>query len=250
MLGGPGTSAPGQISFSGASLKGLILAAYGVKAYQLSAPAWMATERFDIVAKAPEGTTRAQVRSMLQRLLAERFGLQLHHESQELPGYELQIAKEGLKLKPPAAIVSQADKAQESVLLQGATDRMPPRISEGKAIYWDRSLGYGILLLPSGLFRAVGVSQTMAEIVTLCELRSQISIVDKTGLTVRYDYSFDYAPDPPANPQDAASIPTATDPGPDFVTAFQKQLGFKLEKKKLPFDVLVVDRADKVPVEN
>ena len=90
----------------------------------------------------------------------------------------------------------------------------------------------------------------MAEIVTLCELRSQISIVDKTGLTVRYDYSFDYAPDPPANPQDAASIPTATDPGPDFVTAFQKQLGFKLEKKKLPFDVLVVDRADKVPVEN
>lgn len=250
MRGGPGTSDPGQFLYSGVSVSRLIVTAYGAKAYQISGPAWMGAEKFNVVTKIPAGTTRQQVGLMLQTLLADRFGLQFHHESRDLLGYELQIAKDGHKLQPPAEIVSQADAAQESVLLQVGSDRMPPRNLGWPAIYWDRSLGWGILKLSNGLFRAVGVSQTLADLVTRCEGQVHLPIVDKTGLTGRYDYSFDYAPDLPANQQEESAVGTAMDPGPDFVTAFQKQLGFRLEKKKLPIDVLVIDHVDRAPVEN
>ena len=250
MRGGPGTSDPGQLLFSGVSVSRLIVTAYGAKAYQVSGPAWMGVEKFDVVAKIPAGATRQQVGLMLQTLLVDRFGLQLHHESRDLLGYELQIAKDGHKLRPPAEIVSSADTAQESVLLQAGSDRMPPRHFEGTLIYWERSRGWGILKLSNGLLRAVGVSQTLADVATRCEGQVHLPIVDKTGLTGRYDYSFDYAPDPPANQQEESAVGTAMDPGPDFATAFQKQLGFRLEKKRLPIDVLVIEHVDRTPVEN
>lgn len=250
LRGGPGTSDPGQVFYSGASLSRLILVAYGAKAYQLSGPAWMGTGKFDIVTKVPNGSSRQQVSLMLQNLLAERFGLKLHHESQELMGYELQIGKAGQKLKPAGETFSQDDRARESVLLRGGIDIMPPRKMEGTLVFWDRSLGRGTLKLSNGLFRSVGVSQTMENLVTLCEAQAHLPIVDKTGLTGKYDYGFDYAPDRPASQEQTAAMGAAMDPGPDFLTALQRQLGFKLEKKKVPIDVLVIDRADRVPVEN
>jgi uncharacterized protein (TIGR03435 family) len=250
LRGGPGTSDPGQVFYSGASLSRLILVAYGAKAYQLSGPAWMGTGKFDIVAKVPDGSSKQQVRLMLQNLLAERFDLKLHHESQDLMGYELQIGKDGHKLKPAGETFSQDDKARESVLLLGGIDIMPPRKMEGTLIFWDRSLGRGTLKVSNGLFRSVGVSQTMENLVTLCEAQARLPIVVKTGLTGKFDYSFDYAPDRPTNQEQTAPAGAAMDPGPDFLTAFQRQLGFKLEKKKVPIDVLIIDSADRVPVEN
>ena len=51
--GGPGTSNPGQITWSNAALIGVLLIAYDVQIYQVTAPDWMNTERYDIVAKVP-----------------------------------------------------------------------------------------------------------------------------------------------------------------------------------------------------
>ncbi len=98
--GGPGTSDPSQITYISLRLKDLLLTAYGVKNYQISGPDWLDTERYDIAAKIPPGTTKEQFALMLQNLLAERFKLTLHHTTKDLPLYELVVAKNGPKLKP------------------------------------------------------------------------------------------------------------------------------------------------------
>ena len=81
--GGPGTSDPEQITWTYATLKGLLMRAYDVKAYQVSGPAWLDTERYDVAAKVPVGVTKEQVERMWQNLLEERFGMTLHRELKE-----------------------------------------------------------------------------------------------------------------------------------------------------------------------
>ena len=87
-----------QASFGGMSLSALISYACGVRLAQISGPEWLSTQRFDIVAKLPEGGSTERVPEMMQGLLAERFGLKLHRESKEFPVYALVAAKAGIKL--------------------------------------------------------------------------------------------------------------------------------------------------------
>jgi uncharacterized protein (TIGR03435 family) len=242
MEGGPGTGAPGQISYRSVSLSRLIQTAYGVKAYHVSGPDWMGTTRFDIVAKVPGGASKRQFGLMLQNLLAERFGLRIRHESRDLPGFELLAAKDGVKLKPASGRLN--------------PDQVPEFGRGGRLVYWERNGHRGVYSLEKGLFRLVGLSQTAADLLTLCEQRIRLPGVDRTGLTGEYDYSFDMAPDIPAaarEPLGGAGEPSAgvaMEPGPDFAAAFQRQLGLKIEKKKIPVDVLVVERVNRAPVEN
>src|ERR1051325_4412045 len=87
MSGGPGTSSPGQITMENVAMRDIITRAYSLKPYQLNAPDWMTSARYDIVAKVPANATKEQVPVMLQNLLAERFKLMVHRESKELPVY-------------------------------------------------------------------------------------------------------------------------------------------------------------------
>jgi len=82
MRGGPGTEDPGRIFFAGATLKRLLMAAYGVDA------------------KLPPGASREQLRQMLQTLIAERFHAVLHRETRVTTGYELTVSRRGAKLTP------------------------------------------------------------------------------------------------------------------------------------------------------
>src|SRR5579872_6755710 len=113
MTGGPDTNEPGQITYSNVTLASVLLRAYDVKAYQVAGPDWLSSQRYDIAAKIPPGATRKQFQLMLQRLLAERFHLALHHETRELHGFDLIVGKNGPKLKP----------AQDAV--QGPTQPAP-----------------------------------------------------------------------------------------------------------------------------
>src|SRR6185369_276003 len=97
--GGPGTPDPGRYTTENMSLSNLISTAYDLKRYQYSGPSWLDGERFDIVAKVPEGATKEQFRVMLQNLLAERFKVAVHREKKEMQVYELLVAKGGLKIK-------------------------------------------------------------------------------------------------------------------------------------------------------
>jgi uncharacterized protein (TIGR03435 family) len=94
-------SRTGMIVMSGQTLKGLICNAYRVKDYQVSGgPKWLDADRFDINAKASGAATDAELKDMLQTLLAERFQLVLHHEQKIGSAYALVLVKSGLKIKP------------------------------------------------------------------------------------------------------------------------------------------------------
>ena len=89
----------GRITCVNMSLKRYIARAYGVREDQISAPDWLATERFDLVAKASSSVNSDTLMQMLQTLLAERFKLVVRRESKELPVYALVVAKNGPKLE-------------------------------------------------------------------------------------------------------------------------------------------------------
>src|SRR5262249_33806989 len=91
--GGPGTPDPTHATFTNVSVTMLINMAYGVRDYQVTAPAWMDSTRFDIQAKVPAGATKDDYQQMLQNLLAERFKLVVHKDSKEAPIYALLVAK-------------------------------------------------------------------------------------------------------------------------------------------------------------
>jgi uncharacterized protein (TIGR03435 family) len=107
-----GPSSPVRFRAS-ATLTGLAMNAYGLKqGFEIDWKSpWMATEFFDVEAKVPAGSTKAQVRIMLQRLLAERFGLVIHRETRQLPGYRLVVAKGGPKLHKSGAAPANTGEA-------------------------------------------------------------------------------------------------------------------------------------------
>jgi uncharacterized protein (TIGR03435 family) len=88
----------GTIRVTNLPLAVVVRFAYGVKDYQFSAPAWLNDVRYDIEAKTPEGYTRQQLGPAIRALLADRFKLEVHHESKEVSGYALVTAKSGPKL--------------------------------------------------------------------------------------------------------------------------------------------------------
>jgi uncharacterized protein (TIGR03435 family) len=231
--GGPGSADPGRVVYSFMPLKALLAIAYGVKQYQISGPNWLESERYDIVATIPDGATKAQFPVMLQNLLTDRFGIALHHETRELPLYELSVTKGGPKLKPPAT---------DSNARPG-TSRMS--------------------LTPGG-FHLEGHAEPASHVTVILEDQLASPVVDKTGLSGTFDFTLDFSresvqnsalaglpPPPSPNPAGPVAAPTS-DPAeaPSLFTAVQEQLGLKLDKKRGPLDVIVVDQADKVPKEN
>lgn len=93
----------GQIVFTNHTLKRLIERAYDVKPFQVTCPGWLENVHFDITAKYPPDTKADDRSLMLRSLLEERFKLAVHHESKEMPGYALTVAKSGFKLHPVEA---------------------------------------------------------------------------------------------------------------------------------------------------
>lgn len=264
--GGPGTPDPGQLNYENVSLKNILMNAYGVKGYQISGPKWLDSERFDIMAKIPKGATKEQFRLMLQNLLAERFKLTLHHETKDLPMYSLVVAKGGTKMK-------------ESVEDESTNAPPPPPGSDGAAMPRMKVGADGMPQLPpgagkngmmmmvmNGRLRMVGNHRPISALTEMLGNQIGFPVVDATGLTANYDFTLDFAPDgtngpmgmmPPAPPQHeiggGGGAPVGVAPeagGPTIFAAVQEQLGLKLEQKKGPVDLLVIDHLEKTPTEN
>lgn len=87
--GGAGTQDPNRISYLNESLRNLLSEAYSVRLVQIFGPAWIDTERFDIVATLAPNSTREQSRTMLQKLITDRFHAVIHHEQREFPVFDL-----------------------------------------------------------------------------------------------------------------------------------------------------------------
>jgi uncharacterized protein (TIGR03435 family) len=238
MGGGPGTDTPGRINFENIGLGAIIGKAYDVKYYQISGPAWFESERFNIVATVPPGSTPEQFRLMLQNLLADRFKLALHKESREMQIYSLGIAKNGPRLKkatpdPPPDANDAADKEPMGGGAKLAPDGYPvPRP------------GMTIMSTPAGPRARLSNKEHMEWLAGMLSGQLGRPVIDATGLTGEYDISLYWVPQRPD------SIAADDPSGPDLIAALQQQLGLKLEPKKGPIEVLVVDRAEKIPTAN
>jgi uncharacterized protein (TIGR03435 family) len=260
LRGGPGTNSPGQLS-GAATLKALLMRAYDLKDYQVAGPAWMDSERYEIAAKIPAGADKAQVSLMLQSLVAERFRLAAHRETRELPLYELLVAKNGPKFTESAAGAlgvedGAAAKPAAPKLIKGA-DGLPD-ILPGSTV--PRT--YQIVLAGSDgiLYKLWGRRESMQQFADRLSAQLNRAVVDRTDLKGQYDFTFAWAIEssggviprtgPPPDQTESVNSPVLSDPGLSLFAAVQTQLGLKLEPKKGPVEMLIIDSAEKTPIEN
>ncbi|MGA2880785.1 MAG: TIGR03435 family protein [Bryobacteraceae bacterium] len=206
-----------QFTTTNTTLSDLITMAYELHPRQVTGgPAWLETEKYDLLAKPDvDGQPSVkQLRSMLQKLLADRFKLAFHRDKKELSVYALTVGKTGPKLNKS----------------DGDPTGLPGLFFQGLGVLAVRNaalLDFTTLMQASVLDRPV---------------------VDQTALPGRYDFTLKWTPDetqfggrggqvPP--PAEGAETP------PDLFTAVQQQLGLKLEPTKAPVEVLVIDRVEK-----
>jgi uncharacterized protein (TIGR03435 family) len=235
----------GRIVVTNQPLRQLIVFAYSLQPQQLAGgPSWIDTDRFDVTAQAegnisptPPGGPPGPAQLMMQRLLAERFGLVVHTESRELPVYTLTIARRdgqlGPRIKPAAT-----DCLALMTNAPGGVPVQSPRLPDGRP-------ACGVTRDGGGRVMAGGTSMTMLAMSMLTGPAGRL-VVDRTGLTGGYDFDFEYAPEPA--PGAAPGPPSASDPAtavtdrPGLFTALEEQLGLKLQPARAPIDVLVIDR--------
>jgi uncharacterized protein (TIGR03435 family) len=236
-----------QVRMTYLSLKDYIGLAYQIRGDQIVGPDWMATERFDIAAKLPDGATQADVPEMLQSLLADRFQMKIHTEMKNSPVYALEVAKTGFTLTP--------------------TGHQPPDNLTPVNVEAGGSRAGVMITFGQGSFFALGPTGFEVKDLTMPRVADMLTrfldrpVVDMTGLPGTYDFML------ALTPQDRTAMlvraamtagimlpPQALmllDSGSDasLVDALGK-IGLTLRARKAPLTVVVVDEAQKTPTEN
>ena len=221
---------PGLITLRGDPLKVVLMEAFKVKMDQIKGPFWLDGDCFEIVAKIPEGATKEQLPAMLQALLAERFRLAFHKETQLRPGYALVVDKNGPKFK-------ESDPNSE---FQG--------VRAG-------SVRFGAAAGASGITGAM----TMATLARLLSGRAGGPVEDLTHLDGKYNIDLSWVPDRAVEPMGRFAAVTAAAhpndslpdaPTADLFTAIRASTGLKLEPRKEQVEVIVIDSVERVPAEN
>jgi uncharacterized protein (TIGR03435 family) len=183
--------------------------AYGVQKGQIvGLPDWGTTEHFDAdgIPNVEGQPNLKQFQAMLRKLLAERFGLVTHTEQRELSVYALTLAKGGPKLTPSKGDPNGLPNDDDTENAGQATVRMN--------------------------------NTTMREFALDLLFHTDRPIVDRTGLTGRYDFQLKWT-------FDDARAPTNGSAAPSLFTAIQEQMGLKLEAVKAPVDVMVIDKVER-----
>jgi uncharacterized protein (TIGR03435 family) len=214
-----------QVSGTRVSTKGnlmrLVGLSYGLEPFQVTqghewAEDWATSEVYDIDARAPGDAipTSAQVRGMMQTLMAERFQVKVSRRSQVMPVYNLVVAPGGAKITPSAL-----------------TD--PPLTRD------DGSAGLHIRL------RCLNLA--MADLVELVRRQFDRPLLDKTGLTGGFDFSLDYVAQAPNVPADAAAAMGLQDaePGSAIAASLREQLGLRVVPAREQAEILVIEHAER-----
>jgi uncharacterized protein (TIGR03435 family) len=199
-----GTFRNGTLTMTNVTLVECLQFAYGVVSQeQVSGPDWIRSRetRFDIVAKTAGDATLDAARQMLQQLLVERLHVDLRREQRPFTFLALLPAKGGAKLAA----------AKEGTPAPGSG--APGRVT--------------------------GEQMPISVLASLLSRFEQQLVVDKTGLTGRYQIRLQWTPDDAVNRD-----------GPSLREALEEQLGLRLESRREPLDVIVVNRAEKVPTDN
>jgi bla regulator protein BlaR1 len=217
----------GGLQTTGSTLRDLIVLAYDLLPGQIQGgPPWAAVDRYDVTAKVTEGEAdpaaltdaerkrwTERIRLRTRALLASRFNLAVHKETRESAIYELHVDKNGPKAD---ALKARADALKESSAASGISFRGNEMLSNGGDMH---ELG---LLLSSQV---------------------QKTVVDKTGLTGKYDFTLRWSPEQLAP---VTGTPTGdADRLPSIFTALREQLGLRLDSARGPLEVLAIDRAER-----
>jgi uncharacterized protein (TIGR03435 family) len=202
---------PGSLIMGNVRFQTAVRWAYRVQEYQVTGPSWIGEERYDIVAKAGSPAPESDLRLMLQTLLAERFQLAIHHQTKEMNAYVVTVGKNGHKLQESKA--------------EGAMD-----------------------VKPSGPMVATIQRADLDELASMLSQPLQAPVVNMTGLKGRYDFKVDMAPY--LTPEVMSTAKSPMDLIGVGITAMQEQLGLKMESKKVAVELIVVDHAEKLPIEN
>jgi uncharacterized protein (TIGR03435 family) len=202
------------------SVVDLMMFAYGVHALQIvDGPEWMNAEKFDVVVQPslPGRPSSAQMRSIVQKLLADRFKLGFHHAQRELPVYRIVIAKRGSKLAPTT-----------------------------KEEQGNNTAAIGIR--PGEM---TVINATLSEFASLMQryVRLDRPIVDHTGIVGKYDFKLSWTPDFSQFDGNPPGPARSDENAPSLYTAVQEQLGLRLEAAREPADVMVIDHVER-PSEN
>ena len=224
-------STPDGISQSNVPIKSLIASAYGVKDDLVSGgPAWVDSTPYDVEAKVAgpdvptyKALSNDQRNLMLQALLTDRFKLAVHTETKELPVYELVVAKGGPKLT------------------EAKTGDTYPNGFKG-----PDGVGHGGMMRIDGRGKLTAQGIPMANLVDILSRQLHRTIVDKTGLTGKYDFNLEYTPDDaPRGDGPAHGDAAAPDPnGPTIFTALEEQLGLHLNSTKGPVKTIIIDHIE------
>jgi len=240
-----------RVNLTKLSLNDCLAFAYKVKLHQISGPEWMASERFDINAKLPAGSKGDHIPEMIQALLTDRFGMKFHREMKDFPVYALVVGKTGLKMKespsdPPA---DPADE-RKGFDLTSSTSQTGTTINYGNGMY----MTFGDNSFVGRKLPASAMADTLARFVDR-------PVIDMTELKGNYDFTLQFTPEDFGAmmmravlaagitlPPEAMKLIDASNGDSLFIAL--ETLGLKLEKRKAPIEVLVIDHIEKSPSDN
>ena len=247
-----GMNADGSmVRYSALGLKLYLGMAYRLKNYQIAAPDWMASTRWDITAKLPPRSNSKEVPEMMQALLRDRFQMKMHRETRETAVYGLVIGKGGLKLKDspvdsPTNVSEPPNRNVNAAMASGAGTT----VTYGNGAYFT-----------FGNNRFEGKKLPVTIIADALSRFVDRPVVDMTGLKGDYDFSMEFSPEDFRAMMIRAAIAGGAVVSPEvlklldassgdtLVNAVEK-LGLKLESRKAPIEMLVIDEAQKTPTEN
>ncbi len=216
--GGNFAASPGMLTIRNLPLRRIIGAAYNIAEYQISGPHWLEQERFDIVAKTDGSVTgEDEMLPLLQPLLAERFHLAMHRETKQLPAYVLTVGTNGPKFEAAEA---------------GGTGLRFKKANK------------------SGGARIHSTHLTMPEFAEILSRRLGHPVLDRTGLAGAYRVTLEWAAENKATkPGKTGKAEPDTD-RPSIFTALHDQMGLRLQARKAPVDIFVIDHIEKTPTAN
>ncbi len=256
----------------------LIMMAYRIKKHQLQGPDWMSAQRFDISAKIPAGATKEQVPEMLQALLAERFGLKFHRDSKETAMYALVVGKGGAKLKeadpdPDPAKAAEAEAAAPQKGVQtfsaGGANVRVAQTGSGAVVTTSGAGGVGAAKVEMGSDGMMHMELARVPMPAFAEMLTRFvdkPVMDQTELKGNYKLTLDLTMADMMTVARASgagmgmmmggpgmgapAAGEASDPSGGSVFQSVQKMGLKLEPKKAPVEILIVDHLEKMPTEN
>jgi uncharacterized protein (TIGR03435 family) len=239
-----------QVRIVSLPMRDYIARAYRLKLYQVTGLEWLSSEKFDVSAKLPDGSTSDQIPEMLQALLAERFQLKMHRDTKELPVYALIVGKPPLKLQEsaPDATASVPRKGDVNVAISGAEAGVSVDLGNGSSYTFANS-------------KFEVKKFTMDMLARQLERYADRPIVDMTELKGNYDLAVTVTPEDAQTMLIHAAVNAGIVLPPQVLQAAEngsitsladglQQLGLKMDARKAPLDILVVDSALKTPTQN